>query len=184
MADDRGMQHKPTRAASREPAAPGWLADAYAELSEPVLRYLSGVAGRVRGEDIASQVWLEATELADGFQGDIGAFRRLVFTIARRRLIDHRRRWWQRRVQLRGDAGDWADRPDPTASAEQAQAFALIARLPRGQAEVVLLRVIAGLSAEDVGEITGRSRGAVRVMQHRALTALASMLEREQRNGV
>jgi RNA polymerase sigma-70 factor (ECF subfamily) len=178
------MQREPTRPGLGGQAPPDWLADSYAELSEPVLRYLSGAAGRARGEDIASQVWLEATELAAEFRGDGAAFRRLVFTIARRRLIDHRRRWWQRRVQLRGGAGDWADAPDPGASAEQAQAFALIARLPRGQAEVVLLRVIAGLSAEDVGEITGRSPGAVRVMQHRALTALASMLEQDRGSGV
>ena len=178
------MQREPTRPALGGEAPPSWLAEAYAELSEPVLRYLSSIAGRAAGEDIGSQVWVEATELAAGFRGDAAAFRRLVFTIARRRLIDHRRRWWQRRVQLRGGAGDWADVPDPAASADQAQAFALIARLPRGQAEVVLLRVIAGFSADDVGEITGRSPGAVRVMQHRALTSLASMMEQDRGSGV
>jgi RNA polymerase sigma-70 factor, ECF subfamily len=59
------------------------------------------------------------------------------------------------------------------AAADGAQAAAaLIARLPRAQAEVVLLRVVGGLSGEEVARITGRSEGAVRVIQHRALRRL------------
>jgi RNA polymerase sigma-70 factor (ECF subfamily) len=49
----------------------------------------------------------------------------------------------------------------------------LIACLPADQAEVVLLRVVAGLSADEVAGITGRSAGTVRVIQHRALKRLA-----------
>jgi RNA polymerase sigma-70 factor (ECF subfamily) len=55
--------------------------------------------------------------------------------------------------------------------------------LPRPQAEVVLLRVLAGFSAEDVAEMTGRSPGAVRVLQHRALRRLADELRRDPEGG-
>ena len=44
------------------------------------------------------------------------------------------------------------------------------------QAEVVLLRVVAGLGADEVGAIVGKSAGAVRVIQHRALKRLAALL--------
>ncbi len=54
-----------------------------------------------------------------------------------------------------------------------------VARLPRDQAEVVALRVLAGLSAEQVGEIVGKRAGAVRVLQHRALRRLANDLAAE-----
>jgi RNA polymerase sigma factor (sigma-70 family) len=54
-----------------------------------------------------------------------------------------------------------------------------VARLPRDQAEVVALRVLAGLSAEQVAEIVGKSAGSVRVLQHRALRRLADELAAE-----
>ena len=151
------MRREQSHIAAHGAPPPPWLADAYSELSEPLMRFLAGLAGRGRAEDLASQVWLEATELAGRFEDDVEGFRRLLFTIARRRLIDHRRRWWQRRVVLRGDDGAWADHPDPGLAVDQTHAFELVGRLPHAQAEVVLLRVIAGFSAEQVGEITGRS---------------------------
>ena len=44
----------------------------------------------------------------------------------------------------------------------------LLDRLPDHQRELVLLRVVAGLSAEETGNVLGMSAGAVRVAQHRA----------------
>ncbi|MGQ0616485.1 MAG: sigma factor-like helix-turn-helix DNA-binding protein [Acidimicrobiia bacterium] len=46
--------------------------------------------------------------------------------------------------------------------------------LPARQAEVVLLRVVGGLSTDEVAHITGPSPGAVRVLLHRALGRLAT----------
>jgi RNA polymerase sigma-70 factor (ECF subfamily) len=60
-----------------------------------------------------------------------------------------------------------------------AAAIARIKRLPAAQAEVVMLRVLGGYSAEEVAELTGRSPGSVRVIQHRALRRLAKELEHE-----
>jgi RNA polymerase sigma-70 factor, ECF subfamily len=48
--------------------------------------------------------------------------------------------------------------------------------LPRDQAEVVLLRVLGDLDADQVAEIMGRSANWVRVTQHRALRRLADRL--------
>ena len=56
-----------------------------------------------------------------------------------------------------------------------------IAELPPEQAEIVLLRVVAGLSADDVAAILGKTPGNVRVIQHRALTQLARQTERVER---
>ena len=57
-----------------------------------------------------------------------------------------------------------------------AEALALLARLPPDQAEVVALRVIAGLDVAHVAEITGRRPGTVRVLAHRGLRWLAAEL--------
>jgi RNA polymerase sigma-70 factor (ECF subfamily) len=55
-------------------------------------------------------------------------------------------------------------------------AVALISRLPPLQAEVILLRVVAGLDTEAVAELVDRSPGAVRVAAHRGLRRLAAIL--------
>jgi RNA polymerase sigma-70 factor, ECF subfamily len=55
-------------------------------------------------------------------------------------------------------------------------ALAMLARLPAAQSEVILLRVVAGLDAERVATIVGKSTGSVRVLQHRGLRRLAQLL--------
>ena len=57
-------------------------------------------------------------------------------------------------------------------------AIALLSELPRLQAEVVLLRVLAGLDTNAVARLLGRSPGAVRIAGHRGLRRLAEILAR------
>jgi RNA polymerase sigma-70 factor (ECF subfamily) len=52
------------------------------------------------------------------------------------------------------------------------QMAALLRVLPEKQREIVVLRVVVGLSAEETAEAVGSTPGAVRVAQHRALTRL------------
>ena len=59
-------------------------------------------------------------------------------------------------------------------------ALSCIAMLPASQADVVLLRVLGGLSVGEVAKILDKRPGAVRVLQHRALRTLASLVAREQ----
>jgi RNA polymerase sigma-70 factor (ECF subfamily) len=102
-----------------------------------------------------------------------------VFTIAYRRLADLRRRNARRRTdpsptELIADhvnAGDAEH--DVMQLVGTSTALARIAALPAAQAEVVLLRVVADLSVDDVAKIVGRRPGAVRALQHRALQRLA-----------
>ena len=157
------------------------VADAYPAVNRDVIRYLGAVLGRGVAEDVASQVWVEVVAGAAAFRGDEAAFRRWVLATARRRALDHRRRWWQRSVVLRPPGAFELDRPvvDDDAGTDARAAVARIKRLPAPQAEVVLLRVLGGYSAEEVAELTGRTPGAVRVIQHRALRRLARELERE-----
>ena len=55
-------------------------------------------------------------------------------------------------------------------------ALAVVARLPGQQAEVILLRVVAGLDTEVVADLLGKSPGAIRVLAHRGLRKLQSLL--------
>ena len=62
-------------------------------------------------------------------------------------------------------------------------ALALIASLPPAQAEVLLLRVVADLSVEDVARIVGKRPTAVRALQHRAVVSLAKRAGRPKNPG-
>lgn len=157
---------------------------AFTSLQADLLRYLRAVAGADAAEDVASQVWVDVVGRASAFRGDEAGLRRLVFATARRRALDHHRRWWRRAVTLHppGDrALERASGPDP-AHLAQDDAVARIGRLPGPQAEVVLLRVLGGFSAEEVAEMMGRSPGSVRVIQHRALRRLADDLARDRKH--
>ena len=72
-----------------------------------------------------------------------------------------------------------ADTADLALEAVSARAVvALVRSLPPEQAEVIMLRVVAGLDSGDVARIVGKSPGAVRVAAHRGLRRLAEMVER------
>ena len=158
----------------------------YREYHPSLLRYLQA-QDRSAGEDLAAEVWLAATPRLSSFQGEESGFRAWLFTIARRRLIEHRRRLGRRRTDpvAPDDLADRAGRHDPEAavvSAISAQEAIdeLMRELSPEQAEVILLRVVGGLDAAEVGRILDKSAGAVRVMQHRALRQLASAFSRPE----
>jgi RNA polymerase sigma-70 factor (ECF subfamily) len=154
------------------------LAALYRSLQPALLAYLR--ARRPQdAEDIAAETWIAAARGLRRFRGGEDDFRRWVFTIAHRRLIDQQRADVRRPTVAAAnpDSGETAPAAETEALDALAarEALAQIASLPPDEAEVVLLRVVAGLSAADVGAITGRSPGAVRVMQHRALRRLSSV---------
>ena len=56
----------------------------------------------------------------------------------------------------------------------------LLDMLPDKQREILVLRVVVGLSAEETAEAVGSTPGAVRVAQHRALGKLRNVLQSEE----
>jgi RNA polymerase sigma-70 factor (ECF subfamily) len=152
----------------------------YRVFNPPLVRFLRQQLPWV-ADDLAADTWLDAARGLTSFEGDGDDFRRWLFTIARRRMVDHFRREGRRvsTTPLTGhdDPGgsDGAAGEALAGLAAQDAIAALVRDLPESQAEVVLLRVVADLSVEDVAQLTGRSPGAVRVLQHRALRRLATL---------
>jgi RNA polymerase sigma-70 factor, ECF subfamily len=155
------------------------------DLHPGLLRYLRVVVPDA-AEDVASETWLEVVRGLGQFTGDETGFRSWVFTIARHRALDDRRRHARRfavplPVEL---AVGWQGADDPADQVVEGlstrAALAVIAQLPHDQAEVVLLRVVAGLGVEQVARLLGKRPGAVRVLAHRGLRRLAERLEPDQ----
>jgi RNA polymerase sigma-70 factor (ECF subfamily) len=160
------------------------VAALYFDLSGPVLRYLTSQA-RSEAEDLASEAWIDVARGLHRFRGDEQDFRRYVFAIARRRLVDYRRKTHRRKTHPAPAEAIEPHLPTSDVEAEamagfsEREALALLDRLPREQAEVVFLRVVAGFSTFEVARLMGRREGAIRVLQHRALAKLAADLSRE-----
>lgn len=153
------------------------------DLNPLLVRYLT--LGGEPAEDVAADTWVTVVKGLRRFTGDEAAWRAWVFTTARRRAVDAGRRR-ARAAQVELGASAWpVEQLAPDAADEAlehldtAAALLLTAQLPALQAEVVLLRVVAGLPVEHVARVVGRSAGAVRVATHRGLRSLALILERE-----
>lgn len=144
----------------------------FRSLGPAVQGYLRG-AGARDSEDVLGDVFVRVARGLPRFRGDEADLRRWVFTIAYRSLVDERRRRTRDARLLR------RSRPAEVAAPDEPFDPALIRalrELTADQREVVTLRFVADLPLEEVGCITGRSVGAVKSLQHRALRQLAERL--------
>jgi RNA polymerase sigma-70 factor (ECF subfamily) len=157
----------------------------YRAIQPGLLRYLRLLVGD-DAEDVASEAWLQVARDLRGFRGDLDGLRGWVATIGRHRALDHLRQQGRRpRIDPRERAveglSELPSADDTAGSALEAiatdSALALIGRLPRDQAEAVLLRVVLGLDATSAAQVLGKRPGAVRTAAHRGLRRLAELLQ-------
>jgi RNA polymerase sigma-70 factor, ECF subfamily len=153
----------------------------YRDIQPRLLRYLRGLVGD-DAEDVAAEAWLQIARNLSKFRGDADGFRGWTATIARHRALDHLRRQSRRPVadlpvdELTDVAGPRDTVAEAFESLSTDRAIALISRLPRDQAEAVLLRVVMGLDAKSAGKVLGKRSGAVRTAAYRGLRRLADMV--------
>jgi RNA polymerase sigma-70 factor (ECF subfamily) len=161
--------------------APWALQLLYEDLSPVVAGYLR-LQGLRDVEDHTSEVFLGVFRNLAAFSGDEAGFRSWVFTIAYRRIVDERRRRGRR-----PDPQPLVAENDPVGGDVEAEALEALggswvrealAELTDEQRQVVVLRILAGLSADEVAVVIGKRPGAVRVLQHRAVERLRRALER------
>lgn len=156
------------------------FATLWRDLNPALLRYL-GLNGEA-AEDVASDTWATVVKGLRGFTGDEIGWRAWVFVTARRRAVDAGRRRSRAALLEHGLAAMPAENQpvDPAdvvaASHDTDAALRLVAQLSPLQAEVIALRVLTGLSTEEVAKIVHRSPGAVRVAAHRGLRRLEEIL--------
>ena len=141
----------------------------------PLLRYLEAVSPDLAGE-VSCATWESVASSLGRFKGDGDQFRSWLFTIARRRLVDEVRRSTRRPLAM-------ADVPDEAAvetlDADDGPEWAaqVLRRIPTRQADAVALRVLGGLSVDEVADLLGITPGNVRVLCHRGLSAIRMILE-------
>jgi RNA polymerase sigma-70 factor (ECF subfamily) len=165
----------------REPAAVTRIYTAYA----PALFrfFLAAVGDRPTAEDLTGEVFKSAIEDLPRFRGPVEALGGWLFGIAHYDLSDYRRRQARRLIQPLDDLLEeaaLAGAMDPEELAldrvEGDRVLAALRQLTSDQRQVLLLRLVADLTAPEVARILNKSTDAVKALQHRGLASLARVL--------
>jgi RNA polymerase sigma factor (sigma-70 family) len=172
-------------AAARTGAEWAWT-QIYEELAPAVTGYLNA-RGAPEPTDLASEVFLQVVRDLPGFEGDEPHFRAWVFMIAHRRLLDDSRYRARRPVEpaphelFAADPGgeDAEQQALRELSAERVRR--ILAGLSPDQQSVLLLRIVGDLTVQQVSAVLGKSPGAVKALQRRALAAVERELATEGR---
>lgn len=167
-------------------AGEAWAFERVFRALSPVVAGYLRLQGASEPDDLTSEVFLGVFRNMASFQGDAAKFRSWVFTIAHRRLTDERRRRGRGLPVAPEPVGaEHADRSggdaevDALARLGEQRVRAMCGRLLPDQRDVLLLRVMADLTIEQIAAALGRSVGATKQLQRRGLIALRRELERE-----
>jgi RNA polymerase sigma-70 factor (ECF subfamily) len=131
----------------------------------------------VSADDVAQEVCLAVLTALPGYRVQGRPFLVFVYGIASHKVIDAHRAATRNRSEPVADvpdALDGSDGPEQRALRGElsGQMARLLGQLPEKQREIIVLRVVVGLSPEETADAVGSTPGAVRVAQHRALARL------------
>lgn len=143
----------------------------------------SHLENRLDAEDLTEEIFLRAWRALPKYNDRGLPFSAFLFRIARNTLIDHYRQ--SRPVQSIDDMELMTYSPGPEEavenSIENSDLRKTIAALKEDYRNVLIFRFFSGYTPEETARVMQRSVGAVRVLQHRALSALKDLLERGSR---
>lgn len=170
-----GAELDPALSAAIEGMDWGWAA-IYRELAPAVTGYLRA-QGACEPEDLTGEVFVQAVRAINRFRGDAAAFRSWIFCIAHNKMVDDARYRRRRPAELASDPGRDNIHPDNVeeqvmGKLADARVRELIAGLTAQQADVLLLRIIGGLTLDEVARVTGSNPSSVKALQRRGLANL------------
>ncbi|WP_163663977.1 sigma-70 family RNA polymerase sigma factor [Mycolicibacterium alvei] len=158
------------------------LSEVLAIIRPIVVRYVRARVGATErsglsADDVAQEVCLAAITALPRYKDQGRPFLAFVYGIAAHKVADAHRAAARNRAEptevvperLSLEAGPEQTALDTESSERMAR---LLSVLPEKQREILILRVVVGMSAEETAEAVGSTAGAVRVAQHRALARL------------
>lgn len=167
---------------------PGAVDSLLRQVRPMILRYCRSRLGRISGQyqaadDVAQEVCIALVSALPRYRDMGRPFASFVFGIAAHKVADAIRAAAGLAIPTEELPEEPDDRPGPEETAvaclEAERVRGLLARLPAQQRELLVLRVLAGFSAQETGNELGMSAGAVRVAQHRAIARLRAIAREE-----
>ncbi|GAA2870092.1 sigma-70 family RNA polymerase sigma factor [Paenarthrobacter ilicis] len=148
----------------------------YRAFAGQVLGYLTA-KGVPDPEAITQDVFLAVLPRLDDLAGGVNGLRTFIFSVAHARMVDEHRR--KDRAPEQQEFEPERDTRESNSAETEAlvrlapsEVMALLEHLGEEQREVLSLRIVAGLTVEQVAHIMGKSAGAVKQLQRRALVTL------------
>ena len=130
-------------------------------------------------EDITSDVFIRALEHIDTCKGKGATFTAWLYRIAHNRVIDFFRSNRKNIPLDETPASRMEDiKQDPLKHVERQELLNVITELPENQRQVILLKFIIGFDNREISQVIGKSEGAIRILQMRALASLRKKLEK------
>lgn len=159
----------------------GAIGELYRQHVDVIYRYIwARVRDEDTAEDLTALVFLKALEALPNYKPTGKPFLAWLYSIAYARIVDHWRKQ-KRRVEVPLEETLPAHEPRPQefleAQADWATAIDLVAQLTDDQQDVIILRFIGEMSMAEVAETVGKTVGATKAIQYRALASLARLLE-------
>jgi RNA polymerase sigma-70 factor (ECF subfamily) len=161
---------------------PSRFADLYEDNFYRVYAYIARrVGNRHVAEDLTSDVFREALAGISKFEWRGAPFAAWLLRIALRTVADHFKRSGREAVKRSGrEAGNtMVELSDPASDEFERSAilFELVDRLPEAQFRVIHMRFVEQKSIREIAAELGRSEGAIKQLQFRAIESLRAQWE-------
>jgi RNA polymerase sigma-70 factor (ECF subfamily) len=144
--------------------------------------YAAARLGTSSAEDVVNETMARAVAGIEKFKWNGGGFDAWLFGILRRVCLEQYRK---NNYSLGSGASQWIDHTDPGEAmerqAEHDELRRAFANLDDSERDILALRLVCGLSADEVARAVGKSPGAVRTAQSRALASLRQLIGDQQR---
>ncbi|MFC2044805.1 sigma-70 family RNA polymerase sigma factor [Chloroflexota bacterium] len=163
------------------------FAELYEAYFDKIYRYIVlKIGDRTDAEDMTQQVFLKALKSISSFKWKGTPFSAWLYRIAHNQVVDHLRKKTTRQTDLLNEELPLAsdspfDNPQKLTehSLNMEQLMASTRKLTEAQREVISLRFTSDLPTAQVAKIMGKSEGAIKALQHAAITALRKTLVME-----
>ena len=150
----------------------------YSIYLDRIYRYVfCQVKDRMTAEDLTEEIFLKAWKAIGSYKGKGQAFSAWLYRIAHNYMIDDFRR---RKKQMSTEMEAAAITGNPEQESEERllgqELLEHVSCLPENQKQVIILKFMEGLDNPEIGQIMGKSQGAIRILQMRALAMLRQRL--------
>ncbi len=155
----------------------------YQRYSQAIYRYIAYRVPVEEAEDLTAEVFVNVVEALPNYKISGAPFEAWLYRIAGARVADYHRRFTRHpTTELLDSTPEYDSLPEEQIleSQETNELRAAMAQLSQEQQEILLLRFVNHKSHEEVARIVNKSVSAVKTIQHRALTQLATLLGSEK----
>jgi len=162
------------------------VAALYQAYSQAIYRYIVYRVPMEEAEDITAEVFVNMVEALPRYQISEAPFESWLYRIANARIADYHRQFTRHpTMELLESTSDVGTMPEEQILLDQetSELHSALSKLSQEQQDVLLLRFVNHKSHEEVGRILEKSVSAVKTIQHRALTELATLLGSSGKKG-